>query len=144
MEMQATPPFNENEVIFGEKVCNWLLEKLDSQDRLSFKTKNKIKEDIKLYKALKEIPDATEDAQVAAKKLLLQLKDHTFLIQGGKAMIKLGETQLASAMLGYEFPVLPIRPYVKVVNYTGKGTSKKKSSRGGSAQGSGAKSRRAK
>jgi hypothetical protein len=39
MGLEATPSYTDVEIEFGEKVCTWLLEKLDSQDRLSFKTK---------------------------------------------------------------------------------------------------------
>jgi hypothetical protein len=46
-------------------------------------------------------------------------------------------------MLGYEFPTVPIRPYVKVVMPSAKGRGGK-SSRGGSSKGSNGKSRRGK
>ena len=143
MEMEANPTYTDAEKTFGDKVILWLLGKLETEDKVSLKTKNQIKGDIDLYKALKENPDASPEAITAAQKLLLKLKEYTFLLQGGKAMIKSGETQTDSAMLGYEFPTVPIRPYVKVVMPSAKGRGGK-SSRGGSSKGSNGKSRRGK
>ena len=143
MEMEANPTYTDAEKTFGDKVILWLLGKLETEDKVSLKTKNQIKGDIDLYKALKENPDASPEAITAAQKLLLKLKEYTFLLQGCKAMIKSGETQTDSAMLGYEFPTVPIRPYVKVVMPSAKGRGGK-SSRGGSSKGSNGKSRRGK
>jgi hypothetical protein len=59
--------------------------------------------------------NASPESIATAKKQLLNLKEYTHLLNGGKAAVALGKVEIAETMLGFELPKHPPRPIVKMV-----------------------------
>jgi hypothetical protein len=79
--------YTTQQLDFSAKVLIYLRDQLETNTKISQQTKNLIKTDIATFEALKENQNASPESIATATKLLLKLKEHTHMLEGGKAMV---------------------------------------------------------